>query len=66
MNNRGVKTAANFTVLRETNMPAVIVEAGFMSNPNDLELLKHPSGQFLIASGIVSGLVHYAMERKAE
>ncbi|MDQ0114341.1 N-acetylmuramoyl-L-alanine amidase [Paenibacillus harenae] len=36
--NRGVKEA-NFEVLRETTMPAVLVEAGFMTNAQDSALL---------------------------
>lgn len=30
----------NFHILRETNMPAVLMEHGFMTNPSDLKLLK--------------------------
>ena len=36
---RGIKTA-NFQVLRETKMPAILIEAAFMTNPDDLILLK--------------------------
>lgn len=46
---RGVKTKASESnsnidyhhVIRETKMPAVIVEGGFISNPDDAELLKN-------------------------
>lgn len=39
LRNRGVKTA-DFHVLRESNMTAILVECGFMDNQNELELLK--------------------------
>src|SRR5690606_23114971 len=34
LRNRGVKTA-NFQVLRETKMPAILLELGFMSNKEE-------------------------------
>jgi N-acetylmuramoyl-L-alanine amidase len=39
LRNRGVKTA-DFHVLRESHMDAILVECGFMTNPNDLALMK--------------------------
>ncbi|MEH6941852.1 N-acetylmuramoyl-L-alanine amidase [Bacillus sp. JJ722] len=39
LNNRGVKTA-DFYVLRETNMTAILVECGFMTNSTEVKLLK--------------------------
>ena len=38
LRNRGVKTA-NFHVLHETNMPAVLLELGFMDNLVEAQLL---------------------------
>ena len=37
---RGVK-CENFTVIYSTNMPSVLEEYGFYSNPNDLKILKN-------------------------
>jgi len=41
LNNRGPKTA-NFFVLRETNMPAVLSEAGFLTSPIDAATISAP------------------------
>lgn len=44
LHNRGVKTA-DFAVLRDTSMPAVLVETAFVSNPSDAEKLRNnPQG----------------------
>ncbi|MFS8630309.1 MAG: N-acetylmuramoyl-L-alanine amidase [Bacillales bacterium] len=37
------KKRANFAVLRETAMPAVLIEMAFISNPRELSLLKNDS-----------------------
>lgn len=54
--NRGIKTA-NFYVLRETRMPAALVEGGFMSNPTDLALILNPAYRQKIAEAIVEGIL---------
>jgi N-acetylmuramoyl-L-alanine amidase len=56
MNDRGVKTA-NFHVLRETSMTAILVECGFMTNKSDCEALKSPTFQKKVALGITKGIV---------
>jgi N-acetylmuramoyl-L-alanine amidase len=39
---RGNVRIANFYVLRKTNMPAILLEIGFVTNPDDaLWLMKH-------------------------
>jgi N-acetylmuramoyl-L-alanine amidase len=55
---RGVKKA-NFLVIRETNMPAVLVEGGFISNPQERAFLKDPLYLDKVARGIVEGIDHY-------
>lgn len=53
--NRGVKSA-NFAVLRETKMDAVLVECGFMTNKEELALLKSADYKKQCAKAIVDGL----------
>ena len=55
---RGVKKG-NFYVLRQTEMPAVIVEGGFLSNPQELLFLKDPAYLEQIARGIADGIDAY-------
>ncbi len=55
--NRGMKVA-NFYVLRNTKMPAILTENGFITNPQDAEELKKASVRDAIAEGHVIGLVN--------
>lgn len=55
---RGI-ASADFVVLRETNMAAILVECGFMSNVEELERLKTDSYQQKLAQGITQGIVDY-------
>lgn len=49
--NRGVKQAG-FLVLRQSSMPSVLVETGFVSNLADANKLKSEEGQQIIANSI--------------
>lgn len=55
---RGVRTA-NFFVLRETAVPAVLIEVGFMTNSFEESKLKDPSHQQNIADAITRGILDY-------
>lgn len=55
---RGVKTA-NFAVIRETNMPAILVEAGFLTNEDELNKIKDPEYLKQVAFGIAKGINQY-------
>ena len=52
---RGKKTA-NFHVLRETAMPALLTENGFVDNTSDAEKLKSSAFIQSIARGHANGL----------
>ena len=53
--NRGVKEA-DFTVLRETRAPGVLVETEFLTNPAQLRFLADPENQRGLAVAIAAGV----------
>ncbi len=53
--NRGVKEA-NWTVLRLTTMPAILVETEFLTNPDQLNFLSDPVEQQKMAGVIATGI----------
>jgi N-acetylmuramoyl-L-alanine amidase len=62
--NRG-KKSANFHVLRETRMPALLTENGFIDNTNDANKLKSPSFLASIARGHANGIaIAFNLSRK--
>jgi N-acetylmuramoyl-L-alanine amidase len=55
---RGVKTA-NFYVLKETSMTAILCECGFMTNKNEANSLRTNAYRHACAEAIVKGIVSY-------
>ena len=53
--NQGIYTRPNIAVLRRTQMPAVLVEAGFIDNPEDNTLFDEKFNE--IAEGIAQGIL---------
>ena len=45
-----------FWVLWRTTMPSVLVEVGFMTNPNDLQTMRSPEGRDKIASNLLKAI----------
>jgi len=55
--NNGVRLNPSLYVLRNTNMPSVLVELAYISNASDAEKLKN--NQYDFAYGIYNGLLDY-------
>lgn len=49
----------NLYVLRNTTMPAALVEVGFLSNPKEAALLAKPSYRLEVARGLFAGINAY-------
>lgn len=60
--NRGVKPA-NFSVVRNTEVPAILVEGGFMTHKAEMRKIKEPRYQNKIAWGIAQGIDRYLLAR---
>lgn len=55
---RGVKHG-NYAVIRETNMPAALIEGGFLTNTEEMEKIKNASYLKSLALGIAQGIQEY-------
>lgn len=60
--NKGVRPA-NFYVLRNSDIPAVLVEMGFLTNRAENARLADPDYQEQLASGIFKGIMSYFLAR---
>jgi len=58
-NKRQIKPAGDLLILKAGNAPTVIVECGFLSNPEEERLLKTEKYQDRVAWAIYSGVVEY-------
>lgn len=56
--NRGVRKAP-FVVLIGADMPSILTEISFLSNPSDEQLLKKPEHRQRIAEGVYQGVAAY-------
>ena len=57
LRSRGVVTRPGLYVLRKTTMPAILIEMGFITNPNDADLMSNSPELF--AQGIADGIIDY-------
>lgn len=62
---RGVHQAG-FLVLRATSMPSVLVELGYISNPNEEQYLLSDNGTTTLARSIYRAFLSYKSQCKAE
>ena len=58
---RGVKERPNLCVLKNTDMPAVLVELAFIDNDSDAELLANKQDDF--ARAVARGITDYFADR---
>jgi len=60
---RGVKTG-NYLVLRETKMPSILIEAGFLTNLEDRKNIRRRDYLQKIARGIAEGVDRFVKRKK--
>jgi len=58
---RGIKQAG-FQVLYEASMPGVLIELGFISNPDEANYLKSDYGQSIVASAIYRSIRDFKLQ----
>jgi len=58
LRNRGIKSA-RFVVLRQTDIPAILLEVGFLSNLKEERYLKNSFYRQQIAEGLASSITNY-------
>lgn len=57
--NREIKEISTMLMNRKITVPGILIEAGFLSNPNDRYLLQQSDYQLKIAQSITSGIKKY-------
>lgn len=62
---RGINTG-NYVVLNHTNMPAILIETGFLSNGVEYDNLTDSDYQEKLAEGIAKGIVEFIKEEQGE
>ncbi|TFG48659.1 MAG: N-acetylmuramoyl-L-alanine amidase, partial [Gemmatimonadales bacterium] len=60
--NRGVKQSNRLAILNTARRPAMLVELGYSTNPQDARLLVNRNSQKAIAAAIAEAVVAYLLE----
>lgn len=60
------RLSAGFSVLKAPDIPSVLIEFGFMSNPGDLHNLLSPSWRDQVIAGLVAALDAWSLQDAAE
>ncbi|MDP2939550.1 MAG: N-acetylmuramoyl-L-alanine amidase [Candidatus Omnitrophota bacterium] len=63
LKNRGIKSA-NFFVLKNTHIPAILIEIGFVSNAVEERYLKNSFYRRQLAESLAQGLLNFQKSRK--
>ncbi|MBM3459809.1 MAG: N-acetylmuramoyl-L-alanine amidase, partial [Armatimonadetes bacterium] len=58
-NDRGVRSNRDLCVTRESGMPSVLLELGFIDNPQDEAQLASPDFQRLLAEELTLGVLEF-------
>ena len=58
-NVREIKKSNNYYMYKNITTPGILIEVGFLSNPNDKYLLKQEEYQYKLVSSITDGIVNY-------
>ncbi|CAM3228544.1 N-acetylmuramoyl-L-alanine amidase [Staphylococcus lugdunensis] len=58
LSNRGAKQE-NYQVLRQSKIPAVLLELGYISNPTDETMIRDQHHRHIVLEGVVDGLKQY-------
>ena len=58
-NIRDIKLSNEYYMYKNITKPGILIEAGFLSNPNDRYLLKKDEYQYQLVSSITKGIIEY-------
>lgn len=56
---------ADYFMIRESPLPSILIECGFLSNASDEALLQDPQYQRALAEGVITGVMGYLESRPA-
>jgi len=60
------RLSAGFSVLKAPDIPSVLVEFGFMSNPSDLQNLSNPKWRAQVIAGLTKALDRWSVDDAAQ